>query len=363
LSTVRGMTAIKIPTALQLQRVPLNVVLFTVLASVLGLTWALVDDLPLYGIVGLAIAPWMPLFLFEALWDYEHYGFYALLSTFTALQIGHMGEHTAQVTQLLVHKGDAREASGVFGALDLEVVHFVWDSGVWLGILGCIYVLGFRNKWLLISLVAASLHEIEHMFLIYVNKVDPDFYAAGGLAGIMAKSGLIGLPFARQYLHFVYNALVVIPLVIAFWDESKRAYNVWLAKALPGLTDAERIAASSQLRRLTAKAGEAVIRQGEVADRFYIVSDGTLEVVHEADGTETILTTLGPGQFFGEIGLLAGRTRTATVRAKTDVELLALDAPAFHDLVTRSQASATHLTEEMRRRLGETPKPVTKPTS
>ncbi|HUP02063.1 MAG TPA: cyclic nucleotide-binding domain-containing protein [Gemmatimonadota bacterium] len=352
---MRGMRPLRIPTALQIQRVPLGVVLVTLLASALAFGWAVLDGLPLYGIVGLAIAPWIPLFLFEALWDYQNYGFYALLFTFTSLQLGHMGEHTAQVVQLLVHEGDARQASGVFGRLDLELVHFVWDTGVWLGILGCIYFLGFRNKWMLISLVAASLHEVEHMFLIYLNKVDLDFYDAGGLAGVMAKSGLIGSPFSRQYLHFLYNALVVVPLVIAFWDESKRAFNVWLAKALPELTEAEKIAASAQLRRVTAKAGEAVIRQGDVADRFYVVSDGTLEVVHEAEGAERILATLGPGQFFGEIGLLAGRTRTATVRAKTDVDLLALDAPAFNDLVTRSQGGAARLTEEMRRRLGEMP--------
>ena len=355
------MRSLRIPTALQIQRVPLSVVLITLLASALAFGWAILDGLPLYGIVALAIAPWIPLFFFEALWDYYNYGFYALLFVFTSLQLGHMGEHTAQVLQLLVHKGDARLASGVFGRLDLELVHFIWDSGVWLGVLGCIYVLGFRNKWLLISLVAASLHELEHMFLIYLNKVDLDFYEAGGLAGVMAKGGLIGTPFSRQYLHFVYNALVVIPLVIAFWDESKRAFNVWLARALPELTDAEKIAASAQLQRVKAKAGEAVIRQGDVADRFYIVSDGTLEVVHQEDGTERLLTTLGPGQFFGEIGLLAGRTRTATVRAKTDVDLLALDAPAFNDLVTRSQGGAARLTEEMRRRLGETPEPASKP--
>ena len=51
------------------------------------------------------------------------------------------------------------------------------------------------------------------------------------------------------------------------------------------------------------------------------------------DGTEELIRTLGPDTFFGELGLLRGAPRSATVTATVDGTLLALDGPEFLDLV------------------------------
>ena len=68
---------------------------------------------------------------------------------------------------------------------------------------------------------------------------------------------------------------------------------------------------------------EAVFRQGERAEAAYVVRSGTLEVVEEdAEGRVTRrLRTLGRGDTFGELALLEGSTRTATVRALTGAEV------------------------------------------
>jgi CRP-like cAMP-binding protein len=76
-----------------------------------------------------------------------------------------------------------------------------------------------------------------------------------------------------------------------------------------------------------------VVRQGDVADRFYLVDAGTLRVTQDRDGVETGLRELGPGALFGEIGLLQDVPRTATVTATTPGVLYALDADAFAELV------------------------------
>jgi hypothetical protein len=43
----------------------------------------------------------------------------------------------------------------------------------------------------------------------------------------MGYDGVIGSPLARPYLHFAYNFLVVLPMVLAFWDETRRAQRTW----------------------------------------------------------------------------------------------------------------------------------------
>lgn len=85
---------------------------------------------------------------------------------------------------------------------------------------------------------------------------------------------------------------------------------------------------------------EVVIRQGDQADRFYVIVDGEVEVTQvpaEAAGQSAepvVLRRMGAGEFFGEIGLLSGVPRTATVTALTDGQLLALERQPFEDLVS-----------------------------
>ena len=80
--------------------------------------------------------------------------------------------------------------------------------------------------------------------------------------------------------------------------------------------------------------GTVIIAQGDPADRFYVILDGSFDVDQVApDGGSRRLRTMGADEVFGEIGLLTGSPRTATVRAATDGRLLALDGPDFLALV------------------------------
>jgi len=82
-------------------------------------------------------------------------------------------------------------------------------------------------------------------------------------------------------------------------------------------------------------AGQVVIAQGDEADRFYVIASGTVEVTQVPEGGRepVVLRRMGEGEAFGEIGLLSGIPRTATVTAITDGALLALDKEAFLGLV------------------------------
>ena len=82
------------------------------------------------------------------------------------------------------------------------------------------------------------------------------------------------------------------------------------------------------------RAGDTIIRQGNEADRFYVIADGEVEVTQAPaeGGPARVLRRLGPGDVFGEIGLLSGVPRTATVTATVDGSLVALDREPFLDL-------------------------------
>jgi putative ABC transport system ATP-binding protein len=117
-------------------------------------------------------------------------------------------------------------------------------------------------------------------------------------------------------------------------------YEGQLSVTLPTLTDKQLIQLIPRLKMLTFQPGEIVIRQGEVADRFYILIEGEVEVIQEFSGSESkLLNTLGPNNYFGEIGLLHETTRKATVRAANNaaIKVIAIDRSDFHEIIVSSK--------------------------
>ncbi len=99
------------------------------------------------------------------------------------------------------------------------------------------------------------------------------------------------------------------------------------------------------LEEVRPAAGTAVIEQGHVGDRFALVAEGELDVFVDGKPVRTLVS----GDGFGEIALLRDIPRTATVRARDGVVLLALDRERFLAAVTgleRSQRSAAAVSEE-----------------
>lgn len=212
-----------VPRSLGFQRVPRSALAVATTISLTGVAIVAALGLPLWN-AGLAfLLPWLPLVAVEARWKYARYGIFAAFAGLVLLQVLHMGEHTMQVGQLAFSQGDLASSHGVFGQLDFELVHFVTDTLLWICLGSLLIIFRGRNPWLWVAFAAASLHQIEHFYLFWIYNMDEAFYAQGGFAGIMGHGGMIGSPLDRPYLHFTYNLIVVVPMILAVWDEARRA--------------------------------------------------------------------------------------------------------------------------------------------
>lgn len=101
-------------------------------------------------------------------------------------------------------------------------------------------------------------------------------------------------------------------------------------------------------------AGEIVLREGEVADRAYVVERGALEVrKRNPDGTELVLATLGPGDWVGEMGLLLQLPRSASVVVTQAASLRKVTADNFAHVIAEHPTETQALLQQLAGRLHE----------
>ena len=99
-------------------------------------------------------------------------------------------------------------------------------------------------------------------------------------------------------------------------------------------------------------AGVRVFHEGDHSDACYIVREGSFRVTREhSDGRAITLATLGPGDIFGELAMLDGEVRSASVEALEDGELLALPAGDVRGLLARHPEITVKLVAALVRRL------------
>src|SRR5215213_3406348 len=122
-----------------------------------------------------------------------------------------------------------------------------------------------------------------------------------------------------------------------------------------GLSPDERADLGGLLKTRQFQSQAPVFWIGENGTEFYIVQEGTVTVsAPDEAGKEVTLATLGPGNFFGEISLLDGGPRTATVRANADTTLLCLTREQFHAFLRKHPSAAIHMMTILGQRQRET---------
>jgi CRP-like cAMP-binding protein len=104
---------------------------------------------------------------------------------------------------------------------------------------------------------------------------------------------------------------------------------------------------SSRVDEISLKAGQTVIRQGQATESFFILVSGNIEVTREGKPA----ARLGPGDFFGEIGMLDHGPATATVVTDGAVEAMVLSHAQFRDAIKGNDALAMQVIAAMAERL------------
>lgn len=123
-----------------------------------------------------------------------------------------------------------------------------------------------------------------------------------------------------------------------------------LLGTLPPAAQAELHAAASPVRL---HAREWLFREGDEADGLYFVVSGRLRVVVERGGETKVARLLGPGSAIGELAILTGAPRSASIQAVRDTELLQIDSERFLDLLARDPALGTEVARSLARQLQE----------
>jgi small-conductance mechanosensitive channel/CRP-like cAMP-binding protein len=129
--------------------------------------------------------------------------------------------------------------------------------------------------------------------------------------------------------------------VVRSRDVSRRQDMLQDVDLFRELTEEERIKLAERLVYTPFAAGSQMTRQGSVAHWLYIITAGEAEVhIESPNGAMRLVNTLHAGDIMGEMGLITGAPRSATVTAKTDVESYRLDKPAFTEILQTRPALA-----------------------
>jgi CRP/FNR family transcriptional regulator, cyclic AMP receptor protein len=128
-------------------------------------------------------------------------------------------------------------------------------------------------------------------------------------------------------------------------------------KAVPlfaGFPDEQLRMLTGVVTRRSAPRSTTIMAAGDPTDSLYIVLSGRLKVMmSDADGKEVILSILGPGEFFGEMGLIDDEPRSATVITIEPCELLAVNKRDFKKCLAENFEMATAVMRGLVRRLRE----------
>lgn len=196
---------------------------------------------------------------------------------------------------------------------------------------------------------AAAIPLLEEEVRKYPTNYRLKLQLADALAGVGRTSEALER-YDEIARHYDSNGLIVQAIGVRKKAEKIEATDAAAAAPATGKPSARRAPESPLFENLTAEElkaviarmhleqfaeGDIVITEGENGCSLYVIMGGEVKVFTRGkNGESVLLATLGSGDFFGEISILTGRPRTATITASTATDLLRLDKEDLDELTT-----------------------------
>jgi NADH dehydrogenase len=150
----------------------------------------------------------------------------------------------------------------------------------------------------------------------------------GALGYRSAVAEIFGMKISGFLAWWIWRTIYLMKL--PGWGRRLKVASSWtLDLFLPAELVELKLTGSMGITNEHFEPGEAVFHQGDLGDRIYIIVSGQAEVVREVNGMETVLATLGAGEYFGEMALLTHSTRNATVRCTAPMNTMCLPKREF----------------------------------
>ena len=153
----------------------------------------------------------------------------------------------------------------------------------------------------------------------------------GSLGHGAAVAQIFGVKVSGLLAWFLWRCIYLMKM--PGLNRKVRIATDWLLHLLfpPELTQT-RVDSDSGIRNQHFEPGDIIFQQGDLGDSVYVIEEGECEVLREEKGEQEVLSTSSRGEYFGEMALLSDRTRNATIRARTAMNVLIIPKADFNKL-------------------------------
>ena len=188
-------------------------------------------------------------------------------------------------------------------------------------------------------------------------------YFAGGSrsASVEAVTDLELLEISKQDMDEVVSKYPQIKEIMTEFYKQRVLDNLLVLSPLTAVFSAEdrkKLIDRFELKELAS--GQVIVNEGDPGDAMFLIKSGKAEVttIDPKDKRKLMLARLGPGEFFGEVGLIKNKPRTATVTAISDVELLSISKQSFDQLTKDHPEMVSLLEQTIEKRVEDTIKKI-----
>ncbi|MBI9047973.1 MAG: ATP-binding cassette domain-containing protein [Anaerolineaceae bacterium] len=131
--------------------------------------------------------------------------------------------------------------------------------------------------------------------------------------------------------------------------------NEWLLRAMPTLSHPQMLKATKAMEPLSFAAGQKIVKENEINDRFYIITEGFVNIALNKPGSENLVVNrMGPGEYFGEVELMNGGHAIATITAaEIPVKVISMERALFEELLNENRDTKKVIEAMVSRRVNE----------